>query len=427
VIDTTSGGLYPLGAGIGLQNIDANGLGIDMLLYAGKSQVSLGDIGLSFPIHNLTAYGSGIYANNIITQDGGAINFFAPVFLEKTSLFDTSMGGGNISLQSVDSVRTGFSSFVVQAGTGTVLIEEIGVNVPMRDVLILSAVDGVLTGDIITQDGIVQIVPTWQLKKSLTTIQTFSALNNLLSAPIDLNNVIASTPSANSLSLLTGLKGSITVGNLGSEDVFLRDVIVETNQPFSIQNVYANSMAIDALSGSVSFDGDVNLSETLTVSDSNEVLLGGAMNVKSLTLQSRNSIFNQDVVYPIDVLDSGAVYLNAARGQIGTSTNPILLNASGSIVLGGNPIYITGNYSTVNYLPNNVPCVIVFQGQEIGCDSAHRVIFEGLNKSSFARFFHFNAFDLGIDFPAHWYNYKQFSPFARINPISGNLHGTVAR
>jgi hypothetical protein len=373
------------------------------------------------------AHGSAIFAKNVITQGGGSVNFLGPVFLERTSIFDTSNGGGNITLHSVDSIRPGYPSLVVNAGTGNVLIQGIGANSPMGDVLIVSAADGVVTGDIITQNGIVQIVPSLQLVKSLTVIKTFSDLNNLLSAPITLTNVIASIPNVESLALLTGLKGSITLGNLGCEEVFLKNLIIETNQPLSIQDVYAGSVTVDALSGPILFNGSMNLKEGLTVVDANTILLGGPINADSVTLQSRNSIFNQNGSYPINIPDTGSLYLNAASGQIGTETSPLMLNGNGPISLGGDPIYVTGNHSAVNYIPGHLPCLILFRGQELVCALAHKVVFAGLEKSTFARSFHFNNVYLGIDFPAYWYNNMQFSPFAPINPTSGNLSGNVQR
>jgi filamentous hemagglutinin family protein len=421
VIDTTAGGTYPIGAGIVLQDVNANGSGIGLGLNAGNSLINLGDLGLLSPLHNVTINASSIYVQDVITQGGGNIRFLGPAILEMDSVFDTSNGGGNIVVESVDSIRSGYASLSIKAGSGSIFMQGVGVNTPLGDFLILSAAEGVITGDIITQNGMVQIVPSMQLGKPKTIIKTFSDLNTLLSAPIVLGDVIPSIPHLESLSLLTGLKGSITIGNVGSEDLFLKNLIVETNQPFVIQDVYASNLGIDALSGSVFLNGSVNLLGNLLVSDSNAILLGGPITADNISLQARSSILNQGSSDPITILNSGLTYLNAASGQIGTQNNPVLLETQGPVVVGGDPVFLAGEYPAVSYVPGNVPCLILVKGQEIACALAHKAIFQNLQKSSFARSFHFNIVNLGIEFPPNWYNNMQFSPFERINAVSGNL------
>jgi hypothetical protein len=101
--------------------------------------------------------------------------------------------------------------------------------------------------------------------------------------------------------------------------------------------------------------------------------------------------------------------------------SPVSLYTDGPVAVGGRSVFLTGEYPAVHYLEGNVPCLVFFRGQELACALAHKVIFDGLRKSNFARSFHFNIVNLGIDFPVNWYNNMQFSPFAPINPISGNL------
>ncbi|MBX9924245.1 MAG: filamentous hemagglutinin N-terminal domain-containing protein [Rhabdochlamydiaceae bacterium] len=421
IIDTTMGGTYPVGAGIILQDVNASNLGVGLGLNAGASQISLGDIGLVFPLKTITVNADTIYAQNVITQQGGDIHFLGPVILKTNAVFDTTRGGGNITLKSVDSIRPGSSSFVVSAGTGTVLIQGVGNNTPLGDFSVTSGVDGVVTGDVYTQYGTVDIIPTLQLVQPHTVIKTFSELNNYQSASIILGDVVPSIPDLESLFLLTGLKGSVTVGNVGREDSFLRDLIVTGNQLFSVQDVLASNVTINTLSGPVLFDGSMTLVGDLTVVDSSSITLNGPITAENIRLQSRDSIFNQGVPYPITLSDSGLSYLNAGVGQIGTQKSPVTLNTSGQVILGGNPIFLEGNYSDPEYIPGRGPCLIRVKGHDIACALAHKVIFDGLRKSNFARSFHFNIINLGINFPVNWYNNMQFSPFAPLKAVSGNL------
>ncbi len=422
--DTTTGPTGAVGAIIGLGKVNAatSGSGNSLTVNAGTSVFEAADIGDVTPIGAFIVDAGLAIVQNIITESA-SINIRAPLILKEDAIFSTELGGGSsIALRVVDAMNSGNQSIVIRAGTGALSIGVVGSSTPLKNFSILSAAPLLSISNIITQGGVVFIRPSIVLRNPITLIQTYSDLNPTLVGNVILGDVLTEVPSFGSLSIKTGLKGFITLGDLGTREAPLLDLSMNLNQALNVGEIFAKSLDIAAYSGIANFSGNISLYGNLNVKAA-KIFLGGDIIAADVNFVSLNSILNKgSASQSITARFPGVILLNALRGQIGAKNSPLELDARANIILGGNPIYtdLIGITQTAKYISGNKPCLTKFRGKVLPCLAARSIIFDALPKSAFRLFF-MNPINLGIGYPAAEYSNIQYSPFGKITAISANL------
>jgi filamentous hemagglutinin family protein len=367
--DTTAGGVFPVGASLAFEQINSQeGEANAITINAGQSRVEVGNIGTVSRLGAVTVYAETTLINSIIT-DNSPIIIASSLLLKGDSILNTGLGQGSITLQEVDSLIPGNGRLRIRAGLGSVVMGGVGTSNPLGNFSILSAEPSVIVGNIITQNGDVNIVPSLLLKGPIKLIKTYSDLNTLLSGDVTLGDITASAPNVSSLSIQTGLKGSITTGNIGSSQRPLDELTIDTNQPLSLGKVFADDLTIDGHSGNLVLEGLISLSRNLNVAGAG-VLINAPIDANNISIIARDSIaYKTTTAYPITAGTPGLVLLNPARGDLGTSITPMEISTSGPVKVGGSNVYIDliGETKTVEYIASNKPCLLRFKGIEYPC------------------------------------------------------------
>lgn len=423
-INTANSSVANVGSLVSLGSVDSDTTPYGLTIEAGVANVTVGDLGTDNALASVTV-NAGAASIASITTNGGDIEINAPVNIKVSSVI--SSNGGDISFSTINGLIPGAEDLAIAAGTGAVVIGGVGELVPMGDFSILSAADGVQIGNVITQGGDILIRPTVLLVQNLTRFKSFSDTNLYLSGNIDVGDLIPLTGSAQSVTFTTGLNGSVSLKDAGTRDLYLDRLFVNSNQSFTVDNIYAQQAQIEnGSAGTSTLNGEVVVSGIFGLLAS-KIELGGPITASQVNMVSLNSIENATATsYPISIIDEdGELFLDASRGRIGTPLSPININTLSPILLGGNPINITGNYlsSQVHYLPGNRPCLTPFRGQKIPCALVSRFVFNTLPRNVYSRSAYFNAQNLGLGYmPGSVNSYPiQYSAFGKLKAISGNL------
>lgn len=129
-IDTTGGGVFPLGAPITTGTIDGTTLGEQMLtLNAGSGLLQIGAIGGNTPLGDVTILGAANFSPPNITTADGKISIYPPIVLSSSVTFDTTDGGNSLGsdihlLSKVDGTAPGNENFTLTAGAGSIHLDQ---------------------------------------------------------------------------------------------------------------------------------------------------------------------------------------------------------------------------------------------------------------------------------------------------------------
>lgn len=418
-LDTTGGGTYPVGAFLGISTVEAQTAGINLSLNAGTSSVAMNNLGIERPLNNLNI----LYADKAVVNSislTGNLMTSAPLVVERTSTFNI---GGNIDVSTIDSLLPGESSLVIQI-EGALLASGFGTAVPFGGVTILDAAPGVVTGSIFTQNGDINILPSMALNERLTIIKTYSQLNNYLSGSVQMGDILPSIDGTQSLEILTGLRGTISLGDMGTPAYRLNKLSAELNQDFSVGDIYSVGGVLISTGGSATLNGTVVLDDAavagLNISAA-KVYLGGPITTPLLNILSTNFIVNQSTPYPITITDpTSTTTLNALKqGYIGTQASPIEIDAEGPLQIGGATVWLSGDHENPEYIAGNKPCLLFVRktGSFLPCFLARRQIFDSLPKTALrGMFISNNPILLGL--PETYHEHVQNSHFRPIQPRS---------
>lgn len=335
-LDTTDGGLSPLGAAISLSSIDAALSGTQTLAIEAGSRGSItltGDIGSGTPLGGVDVItGSGLFIQNI-TTDAGPIQLQIPATLSltTTTTFDTTAGGGsatggNITLAAVDGTIPGQQPLTLNGGTGgTIALNgALGANVPLGAITIEGA--SATIGNMQTAGGQITIAPTASIGADVL-LNTTASLSS--GAAISFGSSVSG---AHNLTLNAGVfsvafAGLITLGDTAANT----SLTVFSGSNLSFPSTLTTAGGLSA-SGNVIFTGNTTIH--------------GAISVSGLTAATGSQT--------ISLLGGGTVYGAAQFSNTGAltlyggSSTPLLFMAGVDTTLGGGsaPLHLANTIQT---------------------------------------------------------------------------------
>ena len=428
IIDTTNSGGTPSGADITFEDVDTDGGGESISFIAGTvGIVTLGELGIVDRFGSVTIQAEEAIIHSIFT-DNSPITISCPTTLQGNSALSTVVtgGGANITLQTVDASSVGAESLTVNAGfVGTITVGNIGSTTALGTVSIVNALEAYMS-DITTQNGSIDIKAPVLLSQSLTTWQILKNSNN---SSMVLNTINGTTLNGQSLSLITEKRGSITLAATGVT-MPLNNLSIYGDAGILLSIVEASSMTIQGRSATV-FTRDMFLSgaEGLDVRGFS-ITLNGHFFAEKVTLESFASILSVSNLQLITVT-TGALFMNSIIGDIGTLTQPVFVNAIKPITIGANLLASLRGFpehaaSTIRYVADNTPCVVIFNTNTIlNCNLPSRERQRQLSHGFLFRSTSFSASRLGIGYNLLPYqNHKIRSDFGDIFSISEELGGS---
>jgi filamentous hemagglutinin family protein len=407
LIDTTNGDATISGANVSFTTIDSDSTPRALTIKTGTSgNLTVGNIGAASPLSQVELLGNSQAQIASIFTDNGSITVIpsATIATSVTLSSQPSSGGSGapIITNTIDGSYAGSDSLIVIAGNGEVTLGQIGLNIPLGNVEILSA-SSVSLSDILTQGGNITILPEMVLEKvgaPTTRFKTFSDFDPSASGSVYITSVQSSVSDSQGLTISAGQAGSVQIGVIGAVDASVAAVVIDSNQDLSLGPVYANSLTIQGGGGNVTFNGAVDLSGPIGLSVSaGNIYLGAPITSTVISLYSLSSILNESsTAYTLTITSTSPtriLSLDAASGVVGTLVSPIEVYTPGIVLGGGTEVNIAGTYSALDYIPGNTPCLVTFRGNTYNCTVAPAIIFQLLPKNLFRNFF-FSSNLLGI-------------------------------
>ncbi len=350
------------GGSVALGSIDGTTLGSQSFTVSTTGAISLGVIGDSVPLVNVTALtGTKATIHSILVS--GLITIDIPIVLASSATLNTTengSSGSNITLQAINGTTVGGESLTIVAGsTGAVVFEgNIGSSVSGNPI---GALDVIATS--ITFEG-----PTVVTKGSegyhapvlISQDITFTSLGN-----ITFDSTVSPVSGTPSMTFSPGSGDLTFTGNVAS----FNNIVVRNAGNFSSQAITANDLVVAGGLAPIVINGTVTLGTPgALILDGGPIYLGGEIDAKFLFMHSIGNISNLGLPQPINI---GATILrnfqvfNASNGVVGSIDSPIEINTPYTIVVGADPradFTGTPNHTEVREVPSNPPCIVTFNG-----------------------------------------------------------------
>jgi filamentous hemagglutinin family protein len=353
------------GGSVALGSIDGTSLGSQSLTVSTVGAVSLGAIGNSVPLVNVTDLtGTKATIQNILVS--GNIIIDIPIVLASSATLNTTENGStgsNMTFQTINGTTIGGESLTVVAGsTGTVVFEgnigdsSIGNPIGSLDV----------TGTSITFEGstvVTKGTEAYHAPVLITQDITFTSLGN-----ITFDSTVSPVSGTPSMTFSPGSGALTFTGSVAS----FNNIVVRNPGSFSSQAITANNLFVGGGLASIFINGVVTLGTPgVLVLDGGPIYLGAELDAKLVFMHSVGNISNIGLPQPINVLTSSLSnfeVFNAIKGVVGSIDSPIEINTPYTIVVGASPradFIGTPNHTGVREISFNPPCIVTFNGATI--------------------------------------------------------------
>jgi hypothetical protein len=305
------------------------------------------------------------------TTNNQNVSFQAPFTLTGNLV----MNPGDGAVTFTDNVRGPFD-LTIHAGMGAVsFLQTIGDITPLDSLTVTS------TGPINLDDvGSTSAGISRQL--SLTTAGDISFMGNNYSAGSQFYSS-GGNSNVNTGSLVTfnSLSGPIAFANGTVHLADGSDILVNTNNSdfsyeeitgTSLENVTINTGTGTAFMNTISVPGSINN----VIVNAGNIYFAGSIEAVNTDFESLGEI--QNSVGPVAINSVNTAIFNALDGDVGTLTNPILVNTSNRIFAGAIQLADfegSSGDNTVHPIPTNIPCMLIWNGAYVlNCEDVPIII-----------------------------------------------------